>query len=165
MPIAHVVARRTPKKRRKRRKYRALRALSLRTPLTSLFARRLRLLIHFSGVKPLSEVDRLAGVKANATHAILTKTRNPRIDTAVCFARLFGVSLDWLATGCGRRPHLRTLRAAVSYARANPPETAAETDADVADVADTATTGRRPTRRNGRAVSSVGPVLARDART
>lgn len=65
------------------------------------------------------EVDRLAGLTLGHAH-LIESGRRPRIEveTAQGLARVFGTSIDWLASGLGTAPSEQQIADAVSRARA-----------------------------------------------
>lgn len=70
------------------------------------------------------ELDRLAGATPGHFAVILDRLRKrPDADvetgTAEAYARVLGVSLDWLISGTGREPRERAVRAAVEAARSS----------------------------------------------
>lgn len=65
------------------------------------------------------ELDRLAGqAEGHATVIELRESTAVRTDTADRYARVLGVSLDWLVSGSGDAPTQRSVRLAVDRARA-----------------------------------------------
>lgn len=64
------------------------------------------------------EADRLAGIHRGHVWQLEDGGRdNPTTHTLLALARLYGTSLDWLATGEGTAPTPSEVRAAVARAR------------------------------------------------
>jgi len=92
------------------------------------------------------ELDRLAGKTPG--HSSLLETSpdiDPSVSTAMAYARVLGLSLDWLAAGEGAAPHRAAVLASVQHARAHVTRVAS------ASAAAAQARAPRPARRKGAA--------------
>ena len=72
----------------------------------------------------LRELDRLAGLTPGHSRQAVAFNNNPTSQTCIAWARVLGVSLDWLCRGDehGKPPKRAAVLRAVEAARAQPAE-------------------------------------------
>ena len=66
----------------------------------------------------LRELDRLAGLAECHSRQTVANANNPTSQTCIAWARVLGVSLDWLCLGHGKPPKKAAVLRAVEAARA-----------------------------------------------
>jgi hypothetical protein len=97
-------------------------------------AERVGELLRIADMTP-AEADRLIPRPRSSTSLLVSKKPDPQCVQAICYALLFGVSLDWLLAGVGEQPDPESVREHVEQARKEHAERAQNGKADEGESA------------------------------